>query len=124
MSEDFWVVGGRYEDTTFAKVAGGGAECRYGPYPTLVEARGRWAALSMAGVDDAHVRYRIERAGGASFWVIGGTYESTDFRRTANGSPEERLGPFDCRETAMDVWRAKAWATVDDGFVRYRIESA
>ncbi len=120
--ERFWVIGGTYTDTTFSKIEGGHAECRYGPYPTLSEVRRKWAALSMSGADDACTRYRIEREGGRDFWVIGGVYADTGFKKTVGGSPEERIGPFNCREDAMDAWRTKAWATVDDGFVRYRIE--
>ena len=49
---------------------------------------------------------------------------STQFRKLARGANEERFGPFAKYADAMEVWRGKAWATVDDGFSRYRIEEA
>ncbi len=122
MVDMFWVVGGEYADTSFTKIAGDGQETREGPYGDIEEARTVWKGLSMASVDNAHIRYRIEREGAEAFWVIGGTYTDTDFATLAAGLSEERLGPFPSRKEAMDVWRGKAWASVDDGFVRYRIE--
>ena len=124
MSEQYWVVGGEYTDTSFTEIAGGKPEQRHGPYATADAARTAWAALSMAAVDDAHTRYRIEREGGEEYWVVGGTYTDTDFTTLQDGCAEERLGPFNDYDQAMDTWRGKAWATVDDGFVRYRIEQA
>ncbi|MHA1563782.1 MAG: DUF4170 domain-containing protein [Alphaproteobacteria bacterium] len=122
MADMFWVVGGEYADTSFTKIVGNGQETREGPFGDIAEARTVWKGLSMASVDNAHVRYRIEREGAEAFWVIGGTYTDTDFATIAAGLSEERLGPYDSRKEAMDVWRGKAWASVDDGFVRYRIE--
>jgi len=124
MVDMFWVVGGEYTDTTFTKIAGNGGETRKGPFGDIEEARQVWSGLSMADVDNAHVRYRIEREGAEAFWVIGGTYTDTDFFTVVEGLSEERLGPYPSREKAMDVWRAKAWATVDEGYVRYRIEES
>ena len=63
MSERYWVVGGEYTDTSFTQIAGGKPEERHGPYTSADNARTAWAALSMATVDDAHARYRIERLG-------------------------------------------------------------
>lgn len=119
--EQYWVVGGEYTDTTF-KTAVGGVEQRIGPFPTVDGARRAWVSLSQKSVDDAHVRFHIERAGSAVYWVVGGTYVDTEFQRTAGDAPEERLGPFDSYDAAFEAWRAKAWATADDGHVRYRIE--
>ncbi len=124
MSESYWVVGGEYTDTTFSQIAGGKPEERHGPYSSADNARTAWAALSMASVDDAHARYRIEREGGDEYWVVGGTYTDTDFATLQPGSDEQRHGPFTSYDEAMDIWRGMAWATVDDGFVRYRIEQA
>jgi hypothetical protein len=59
--ERYWVVGGEYESTYFMRIAGGKAEERHGPYGDFGTARARWASLSMATVDNAHIRYRIER---------------------------------------------------------------
>ncbi len=122
MSEQYWVVGGEYTDTSFTDIVGGKPEERHGPYVTADKARDAWAGLSMLAVDDAHTRYRIEREGGEEYWVTGGTYTDTDFSTRAPGTKEDRLGPFTSYEQALDTWRGKAWATVDDGFVRYRIE--
>lgn len=59
-SSDFWVVGGRYRNTDFAEVECG-EEKRLGPYEDYECALKEWRARSMAEIDDAHVRYRIER---------------------------------------------------------------
>jgi len=120
----YWVVGGAYTDTGFGRIAGGGDEQRFGPYESHEKARDKWAALSRASEDNALVRYRIEHDGVKEHWVVGGKYTETDFRTTVDGRPEERIGPFRSYEEALDVWRAKAWATVDDGYVRFRIEQA
>lgn len=122
MSEQYWVVGGEYTDTTFSEIAGDEQEQRHGPFEDYAAARQRWASLSWAGVNDAHTRYRIEKAGAAKFWVVGGRYADTRFTETVNGSEEERLGPFESYDDALVAWRGRAWATVDDAHARYRIE--
>ena len=119
--ERYWVVGGEYETTDFARIAGGKAEQRFGPFVSLADARQKWAAVSMANVDNAHARYRIEKDGAREYWVVGGRYADTTFKRIAGGA-EERLGPFKSEREALDVWRAKAWQTVDDALARYHIE--
>ncbi len=124
MAEQYWVVGGTYADTKFTRIADGETEQRFGPYDCEDDAREVWAGLSMAAVDDCHVRYRIAREGGTTFWVVGGKYADNSFRKLARGATEERLGPFANYDEAMEVWRGKAWATVDDNFARYRIEEA
>jgi hypothetical protein len=53
----FYVIGGEYEDTRFARVVGE-AE-RYGPFRTRVEAEKEWRGRSMARIDQALVRYVI-----------------------------------------------------------------
>ena len=116
----YWVVGGEYESTDFRRMAGGKPEQRHGPFASLAAARAEWAALSMATVDNAHIRYRIEREDARIFWVVGGRYADTGFTRYAG--TEDRLGPFKTEREALDVWRAKAWATVDDALARYHIE--
>ncbi len=122
MADKFWVVGGEYTDTSFSEIVGGGAETREGPFESIEAARLAWSGLSMAQVDNAHARYRIECDGAEAYWVIGGTYTDTDFTTIIDGLNEERFGPYDSRGEAMDVWRGKAWSTVDEGYVRYRIE--
>jgi hypothetical protein len=120
--ERYWVVGGEYETTDFARIAGGKAEERHGPFASFAEARAKWAAQSMATVDNAHIRYRIEKEDAREYWVVGGRYADTGFTRMAGGGIEERLGPFKSERAALDVWRAKAWQTVDDALARYHIE--
>ncbi|MCW5773526.1 MAG: DUF4170 domain-containing protein [Rhodospirillaceae bacterium] len=119
--ERFWVVGGEYESTDFRRIAGGAEEDRHGPYSSLAAAREKWASLAMATVDNAHVRYRIEKEDAGAYWVIGGHYADASFTHFAPGA-EERLGPFKTEREALDVWRGKAWETVDDALARYHIE--
>ncbi len=103
--ERYWVVGGEYETTDFTRIAGGKSEERHGPYADFGAARARWAALSMATVDNAHIRYRIEREDAREYWVVGGHYADTGFTRIAGGRGEERLGPFRSEREALDVQR-------------------
>lgn len=55
------------------------------------------------------------------YWVIGGEYADTAFKKLAAGGKEERVGPFDSYEAAKAAWQARAWATVDSANTRYRI---
>jgi hypothetical protein len=55
------------------------------------------------------------------YWVIGGEYTDTKFKKIAGGGNETRLGPFASYQAAKDVWQARAWATVDSANTRYRI---
>jgi hypothetical protein len=119
--ERYWVLGGEYESTDFRRLAAGKREERYGPFAGFEESRAKWAELSMAHVDNAHVRYRIEKEAATEYWVVGGRYADTTFARAAGGT-EERLGPFKSEREALDVWRRKAWETVDDALARYRVE--
>ncbi len=59
-ASDYWVVGGRYRNTDFAEIESG-EEQRLGPFEDYEAALKEWRACSMAQIDDAHVRYRIER---------------------------------------------------------------
>ena len=59
--ERYWVVGGEYESTDFRRIAGGKVEERHGPLDSLEAACAKWASLAMATVDNAHIRYRIEK---------------------------------------------------------------
>ncbi len=122
MSERYWVVGGEYTDTSFTEIANGGGEVRHGPFGAYEAAREKWASLSWAAVDDAHVRYRIEKAGSEKYWVVGGIYTDTSFRATVDGAAEERLGPFASYDQALTAWRGRAWSTVDNAHARFRIE--
>ena len=57
----------------------------------------------------------------SNYWVIGGEFTDTSFRRLAPGAREERLGPFKTYREAYQAWQARARATIDDATVRYRI---
>jgi hypothetical protein len=120
MSARYWVVGGVYRDAAFREIEG--REERIGPFSAYEEARAAWAKRAWETVDDAQARYRIEKEDGAAFWVVGGTYTDTTFRRLEDGRTEERYGPFPTYGEAERVWRARAWATVDDAHARYRID--
>ena len=60
-SAEFYVVGGRYIDTDFQEIRGGGQEERFGPYETEQAAMKKWRELAWSTVDDAFSQYRIER---------------------------------------------------------------
>ena len=120
----FWVIGGEYEDTSFSRILGGGGEQRIGPYKTYDEAMAAWRAKAMETVDNANIRFHIEKEGGTAFWVVGASYRDTHFAETLDGKPETRLGPFIRYDDAKAVWRAKAMETVDDALARWRIEGA
>ena len=55
------------------------------------------------------------------YWVVGGEYADTKFKRIAGGGKETRIGPFESYAGAKDAWQTKAWATVDSANTRYRI---
>lgn len=124
----YWVIGGRYEDTTFERIIGGGAESRFGPFDTYDAAKEAWATHAWQSVDDAHARFRIEQESeaatiaGASYWVVGGRYKDTHFEAIMGGGEESWIGPFDTFEAARDEWARLAWQSVDDALSRYRIE--
>jgi hypothetical protein len=122
MPESYWVIGGEYTDTGFTRIAGGGEERRVGPFPSYDEARRQWAALSMAAVDNALVRYRIDRRGATQYWVVGGEYTDTSFGRMVAGAAEKRVGPFTSYDEARRKWAALSMASVDNALVRYRID--
>ena len=55
------------------------------------------------------------------FWIVGGKYASTRFDRMAKGAKEERYGPFQTYDQAMDDWMSLSWRQVDHCNYRYRI---
>ena len=121
----FYVVGGEYADTSFAEIANGGDEERYGPYSES-EARIVWRALTGKTVDNALVRYRVRPESeliASSWFVVGGEYADTDFCKLASGQKLESYGPFP-RPEARAVWRALTGKTVDNAMVRYNIVTA
>ncbi len=120
----YWVIGGEYEDTSFERIAGGRAKERHGPFATREDAMAFWRTKAMATIDNACVRFHLEKVGGEAFWVVGGRYKDTRFVETRDGAPEERIGPFRSFDEAKAAWRAKAMETVDDALARYRVEGA
>ena len=58
--QQFWVVGGEYRDSHFQDAVGGTEEW-YGPFADFDEAKEEWAKRAWKTVDEAKVRYRIER---------------------------------------------------------------
>ena len=119
----YWVVGGEYADTSFERIAGGGAEERIGPFERYDDAHAAWQARAWATVDNAQARYRIEEEGAdLAYWVVGGRYRDSRFATPAEPAGERWIGPFDSYEAAKDEWGRLAWQTVDDALTRYRIE--
>jgi hypothetical protein len=57
------------------------------------------------------------------YWVVGGEYRDATFREIVPGKTEERIGPFETYSDAHKVWARRAWATVDDALMRFRIIS-
>ncbi|MEQ8443612.1 MAG: DUF4170 domain-containing protein [Alphaproteobacteria bacterium] len=58
---EYWVIGGIYTNTDFLTLADGGEEVRSGPFDTYESAQAEWKARSMAAIDDAYARFRIEK---------------------------------------------------------------
>jgi len=58
MHEEFWVVGGRYRDTSFTTLEEGGAEA-YGPFARYEEALRSWSDRNNGTRSLASVRYSI-----------------------------------------------------------------
>lgn len=123
--KQYWVVGGRYKDTSFSEILEGHSEQRSGPYDSYEAAKSEWQRLAWQAVDDAHSRYFIEEAGAeaeAKYWVAGGIYETTEFRVIAGGGEEEWVGPYETIEEAKKTWQDLSWRNVDNALCRYRIE--
>ncbi len=123
--KQYWVVGGRYTDTSFSQILPGEQEHRAGPFQDYDRAKNEWQRMAWQAVDDAHARYFIEEAGAeaeAQYWVVGGIYESTDFKIIAGSGEEEWVGPFDNKEDAKKTWQDLSWKNVDNALCRYRIE--
>ena len=121
----FYVVGGEYADTSFAAIAAGQQEQRFGPFSES-EARNKWRALTGQTVDNALIRFRIVAEAeimGTGWYVVGGEYADTDFCHLAEGHELESYGPFP-RPEAVAVWRALTGKTVDNAMVRYNIVTA
>jgi hypothetical protein len=55
------------------------------------------------------------------YWVVGGEYADARFAEIAPGATEERHGPFATYDEAHKVWSGRAWATVDNALMRFRV---
>lgn len=121
----YFVIGGEYADTSFTTIADGKTEERFGPFSEK-EAHDTWRALTGRTVDNALIRYRVRPAedrSGDIWYVAGGEYSSTDFKRIAEGARLEVYGPYP-RPEALAVWRAITGKTVDSAMTRYSIVTA
>jgi SLT domain-containing protein len=56
----YWVVGGEYSDTHFARMAAGQKEQWIGPFEDYQDAMAEWQRRARSSVDRRNVRYRIE----------------------------------------------------------------
>jgi len=57
----------------------------------------------------------------SNYWVIGGEFTDTSFKKLAPGAMEERHGPYKTYREAYQAWQSRARATIDDACVRFRI---
>ncbi len=57
----------------------------------------------------------------AKYWVVGGEYADTSFKKLAKGAIEERHGPYSSYREAYQAWQSRARATIDDACVRFHI---
>ena len=121
MSEQYFVVGGLFKDTSFTDLAEGEKLSRLGPFDNYDEAVAVWRAKAMETVDEAYAKFNIEKTAHSEYWVIGGEYTDTDFK-TIKAGKESKHGPYETREEAREKWKALSMADVDNAYVRYRIE--
>jgi len=56
------------------------------------------------------------------YYVVGGEYLDAEHRRLKPGT-REQYGPFDDYAAALDKWRERAWATIDDTYCRFTVLS-
>ncbi len=121
MSEQYFVVGGLFNDTTFTNLAEGEKLSKLGPFDNYDEAVAVWRAKAMETVDEAYAKFNIEKTSHTEYWVIGGEYTNTDFKTIKSGN-EDRHGPYTNKEDARSQWKALSMSDVDNAYVRYRIE--
>jgi hypothetical protein len=69
----------------------------------------------------AHSGKRIGGERVMAYFVVGGEYRDATFTEMAPGAQMERLGPFASYEEAYKIWASRAWATVDNALMRFRI---
>lgn len=58
------------------------------------------------------------------FYVVGGIYKNTKFKKLAPGEELQVFGPYDSHAKADDVWRDKSFALVDNALARFTVRSA
>jgi len=68
VTNEYWVVGGEYTDTSFATLRPESKLEVYGPFPSYEAARKEWFGRTMQTIDSALTRYRIvtQRPAGAA----------------------------------------------------------
>jgi hypothetical protein len=121
-TQQYYVVGGEYADTSFTEPAPGTSLERHGPYSER-EAKVVWRDLTGKTVDNAMVRYFLKAATDENqkiYFVVGGEYADSSFTKLAEGKQLEVFGPFEKWE-ALGFWRALTSRSVDDAMVRYDI---
>ncbi|MEQ8346612.1 MAG: DUF4170 domain-containing protein [Sneathiellaceae bacterium] len=57
------------------------------------------------------------------FYVVGGIYRNTKFRKLAAGAELEVFGPYETHAKADEVWRDKSFAMVDNAMARFTVRS-
>jgi len=125
MSQNYYVVGGEYADTSFTVAAPGTQLEVFGPFNER-DAKVCWRDLTGKTVDNAMVRYFLkseDEISGKSktYWVVGGEYADSSFTRLQSGKELEVYGPFDEWEGALGFWRGMTSKSVDDAMMRYDI---
>lgn len=121
-SQQFFVIGGEYADTSFTEPAAGTKLEQHGPYSER-EAKVVWRDLTGKTVDNALVRYFLKATEDQNqkiYSVVGGEYADSSFTKLASGKQLEVFGPFEKWE-ALGFWRALTSRSVDDAMVRYDI---
>jgi len=122
-TQNYYVVGGEYADTSFTAPAPGTQLEVRGPFNER-DAKVCWRELTGFTVDNAMVRYFLkseDEISGKNYWVIGGEYADSKFTRMREGAELEVYGPFDKWEAALGFWRGLTSKSVDDALVRYDI---
>ena len=122
-TQNYFVVGGEYADTSFTTPASGTEFLVKGPFNER-EAKVCWRELTALTIDNAMVRYFLkseDEITGKNFWVIGGEYADSSFTRMRGDKELEVCGPFDKWEEALGFWRGLTSKSVDDAMVRYDV---
>ena len=120
--QNFYVVGGEYADTSFEQIVDGGEPEVHGPFPER-QAKEFWRSITGKTIDNAMVRYVLkaeDEINGKVYWVVGGEYADTKFKKLAAGYDLEVFGPYEKWE-ALGFWRGITSKSVDNALVRYDI---